>query len=518
MSRARNVLFIMCDQLRADYLSCYGHPVLHTPSIDSLAARGVRFDRAYVQAGVCGASRMSFYTGRYNFSHGATWNFVPLPISERTLGDYLAPHGLELALCGKTHYVPNLAEMKLRGIDPRSPFGEALMTGSFRTIVRHEGDLPVPRHFYNEFLRAKGYDTDNPWQHWANSALDAGGRLVDGMAMRHAHLPARVPDADSETAFVTDAAIDYVRSKGDAPWALHLSYIKPHWPYIVSAPYHEMYRGYVHPANRSAIEEETLHPAVAAHRSLRACVSWAREETVRHVVPAYMGLIRQIDDHLGRLFRVLESLGRMDDTLIVFTADHGDFLGDHGMGEKEILYDEAMRVPLIVVDPDARADATRGRTESRFAEAIDVVPTVLDALGLDPVPHIVEGRSLLPVTRGEAEGWRDQAVAELDYSFLHMRTALGRPAHGCHATMIRTEEWKFVDWEGMRPQLFDLAADPREQRDLGADPRFNSVVEGMRARLNDWRGARKRRTAYTHAEAEAMLYPADKAGVMIGLW
>src|SRR5688572_8664616 len=112
MAAVRNVLFIMCDQLRADYLSCYGAKHLSTPNIDALAARGTRFDRAFVAAPVCGPSRMSYYTGRYTFSHGATWNFVPLPVGERTLGDFLAPAGIRTAVVGKTHHEPDREGMK----------------------------------------------------------------------------------------------------------------------------------------------------------------------------------------------------------------------------------------------------------------------------------------------------------------------------------------------------------------------------------------------------------------------
>src|SRR5450631_3603119 len=109
MAAVRNVLFIMCDQLRADHLSCYGHPHLHTPHIDRLAQQGVKFERAFVQSGVCGPSRMSFYTGRYMASHGATWNRVPLDVGEWTLGEYLRRAGRTLSLAGKTHVLPDLA-------------------------------------------------------------------------------------------------------------------------------------------------------------------------------------------------------------------------------------------------------------------------------------------------------------------------------------------------------------------------------------------------------------------------
>src|SRR5262245_41031674 len=123
MAPARNILFIMCDQLRLDYLSCYGHPHLHTPNIDALAARGVRFTRAYVQSPVCGPSRMSFYTGRYVASHGATWNGVPLRVGEMTLGDYLRPLGVQTVLVGKTPMRAETEGMARLGIDPSSIIG-----------------------------------------------------------------------------------------------------------------------------------------------------------------------------------------------------------------------------------------------------------------------------------------------------------------------------------------------------------------------------------------------------------
>ncbi|MEG6992468.1 sulfatase-like hydrolase/transferase, partial [Pseudomonas aeruginosa] len=121
----RNVLYIMCDQLRRDYLSCYGHPYLHTPNIDRLAAEGVRFARAYTQGTICGPSRMSSYTGRYVSSHQVAWNAVPLPLEELTLGDYLRAAGVRTALVGKTHATANLEGMRRLGIDPASARGAA---------------------------------------------------------------------------------------------------------------------------------------------------------------------------------------------------------------------------------------------------------------------------------------------------------------------------------------------------------------------------------------------------------
>ena len=210
---------------------------------------------------------------------------------------------------------------------------------------------------------------------------------------------------------MTNQAIRYIEQQGDTPWALHLSYVKPHWPYVAPRPYHNLYSlDQCLPLARKPAELDNAHPVVAAYRTHEECANFAREEVSNTVRPVYQGLIQQIDDHLGQLWDTLERLGRWQDTLIVFTADHGDFLGDHWLGEKELFYDTVQRVPMIVYDPSTRADATRGSAEPRFVSGIDVVPTVLDALGLPAYEERIEGHSVLALTRGEAdraEGWRD---------------------------------------------------------------------------------------------------------------
>jgi arylsulfatase A-like enzyme len=211
-------------------------------------------------------------------------------------------------------------------------------------------------------------------------------------------------------------------------------------------------------------------------------------------------------------------MGRLSDTLIVFTSDHGEFSGDRGLGEKELFYDEIVRVPFIVCDPDPRADATRGGADARFVEGIDVVPTILDALGVAGAPHRIEGRSLLPLTRGEPGTLRDAVFSELDYGFRRARRVLGRAVGECRGFMVRTEEWKYVHWTGFRPQLFDLDADPRELLDLGADPGLAEVRARMRERLFDWLGSGKRRTTISD-EAVSRGTDAHRAhGIHIGIW
>jgi arylsulfatase A-like enzyme len=521
MSTVRNVLFVMCDQLRRDFVSCYGSSPLPTPNIDRLAASGVRFDNAYVQSGVCGPSRMSFYTGRYVSSHGATWNLVPLSAAEHTLGDYLQVAGRAATLAGKTHVLPDTEALARLGIEIASERGALLREGGFAVVDRYDGHMPPGSESgYSEWLRERGYASADPWSDYVVS-VDDGGRVASGWQMRNVHLPARVAEEHSETAYMTDLALDWIRARGEAPWVLHLSYVKPHWPYVAPAPYHAKFRGGDVGAIRRGPQDGTVdeHPVVRAYREHDECVTFANEAVARHVRPAYMGLIAQLDHHLGRLHDALSDLGRLRDTLIVFTSDHGEFAGDRGLGEKELLYDEIIGVPLIVCDPDTRADATRGTSEQRFVEAIDIVPTILDALAIGGATHRIEGRSLLPMTRRiDGAPPRDAVYAELDYGFRRARRVLGRSVGQCRAMMVRTEEWKFVHWEGFRPQLFDLARDPHELRDLGADPAHEAVRSRMRERLFDWLASLKHRTTVTDDRVEARTDAHRAHGIHIGIW
>lgn len=516
-----NVLFIMADQLRWDHLACAGHPYLRTPNLDALARRGVRFTQAYVNSGVCGPSRMSYYTGRTPSSHGATWNRVPLPVGEVTLGEYLRGRGLHLALAGKTHVMVDhegLARLQLEG---GSELHTLLSRGGFEEIDRYDGHHPPGAESgYPAFLRAHGYDGADPWSDHVISAVDADGRVVSGWHMRHVHLPARVREEHSETAYMTDQALAYIQRMGDQPWVLHLSYVKPHWPYMAPAPYHARYTPeQCLPVVRNEAEKVDEHPVLAAYRQSEESQAFSRDECIRTVRPAYQGLVEQLDHHLGRLFEALERQGRFKDTLIVFCADHGDFLGDHWLGEKELFYDTVQRVPFIVVDPDPAADATRGRTEARFVEGIDVVPTILDALGIAIPQHRIEGRSLLRLTRGEhPAGWRDTTVSELDFAYKAARRRLGLAVDQCQGWSLRNDRWRYVYWQSAPEQLYDLQADPEQFVDLGRSPTHEPVRQAFRQQLLAWLASRKRRTTVSHAQVERATDNHKNAGVFFGQW
>ena len=525
MGTVRNFLFIMCDQLRTDYLGCNGHPTLETPHIDALAARGVSFSRAYCQSPVCGPSRMSFYTGRYVCNHGATWNGVPLSVAEWTMGDYLRPLGLRTVLVGKTHMQADDEGMARLELSPNTRLGVLLRQCGFEPYERDDGLHPDqsadPNLAYNRYLRERGYRGDNPWHDFANAAEGPNGEVLSGWYMRHAHLPARVAEEDSETAYMTNRAMDFIRETGDQPWCLHLSFIKPHWPYMAPNPYRDMYGPHqVLPANRQPHEREQPHPVVAAFMNHEESQSFRRDEVRQQVIPAYMALVKQIDDHIGRLVRFLDDQGRLDDTMIVFTSDHGDYLGDHWLGEKELFHEASVRLPLIVYDPDAAANATRGTSDDRLVEAIDVLPTFVEALGAEPHPHRLEGRSLLPLLRQGAVGgaWRDAVFSEIDYAFRHARLELGLAPHQARACMVRTADWKYIHYEHFRPQLFNLQTDPEELHDLGESTAHAEVRAAMHERLFAWLRTRRTRTTVADDAVAQRTDTAKQRGISIGVW
>jgi arylsulfatase A-like enzyme len=523
----KNILFIMFDQLRFDYLSCAGHPHLHTPNIDRIATRGVRFTRTYVQSPVCGASRMSTYTGRYASSHGAQYNGFPLRIGEMTLGDHLRPLGMDCWLIGKTHMRVDKVGMERLGLSPDSVIGARQAECGFDVWCRDDGlwaegpdgFYDENRSPYNEYLKSRGYPGENPWADFANAALD-GDDIASGWFMTNANKPANIAEEDSETPWLTGEAIKFIK-QAKGPWCAHLSYIKPHWPYIVPAPYHDMFGpNHVPAAVRHDSERDNPHPVYAAFMNSRIGRAFSREEVRQKVIPAYMGLIKQCDDQMGRLFDFLERTGRMDDTMIVITSDHGDYLGDHWLGEKDLFHEPSVKVPLIIYDPSPDADTTRGTTCDALVESIDLPATFIEVAGGKVPDHIVEGRSLLPFLHGETpDNWRDYAISEYDYSTSPMAAELGVTPRDARLFMVTDQRWKFIHAEGgFRPMLFDLANDPDEFTDLGDCADHADIIALMYERLGKWGRRMSQRVTVSDGQIEAGRSGGKQVGILIGVY
>ncbi|MCB8962936.1 MAG: sulfatase-like hydrolase/transferase [Ardenticatenales bacterium] len=530
MSDARNILFIMCDQLRWDYLSCYGHPHLQTPNLDWLAANGVRFDRVYVQSPVCGPSRACIYTGRYQSTLGVRHNGFPLRSDELGMGDYLHALGMRTAVIGKTDLHRHTEVVERLGIDMAAPEQTLFREVGFEPYERNSGNFPTPllrrrgqQPRYNDYLRELGYEGENPWHTYANSGIDEDGNLQSGWFNKNARLAANIKEEHSETAYTTNRAMDFMREAGDTPWCLHLGYIKPHWPYMAPAPYHAMYGPeQMLPANRTAAERTNPHhPVYAGFLKYSGGLGFSNDEIRETVIRAYMGLVKQIDDHLGRLFAWMREQGLMENTVIVFTSDHGDYLGDHWLTDKYWFHEESVRVPLIIYDPSARADASRGTVCDELVEMIDLVPTFVEMAGGRPDRERLEGRSLLPFLRGETSAdWREFVVSEEDYSPITVRHHLDLPVEDARATMLRTKRWKFILHERFRPELYDMENDPQEQNDLGEDPGYAELRLELERKLFRWLRQRKLRFTRTEEFTRMRSQPGwvEQQGIYIGYW
>ncbi|GIX13482.1 MAG: phosphonate monoester hydrolase [Paracoccaceae bacterium] len=519
-----NILFVMYDQLRFDYLSCAGHPHLHTPNFDRVAARGVRFTNAFVQSPICGASRMSFYTGRYASSHGAQWNGFPLRVGEMTLGDHLRALGMGCWLVGKTHMRADAEGMRRLGLSPDSVIGARQAEAGFDVWVRDDGlwaegpdgFYDENRSPYNEYLKSKGYPADNPWAVFANAGVDEAGDIASGWFLLNASRPANILEEDSETPWLTRQAMAFI-DQAAAPWCLHLSYIKPHWPYIVPAPYHDMFGpNHVPAAVRHPDERVDPHPVYAAYMDGPVARAFQREDVRARVIPTYMGLIKQCDDQLGVLLDWLEETGRINDTMIVLTSDHGDYLGDHWLGEKDLFHNPSVKIPLIIMDPRPQADATRGTSCDALVEAIDLAATFVEAAGGSVPDHIIEGRSLMPWIRGDTPAdWRRFVISEYDYSATPHAAKLGVAPRDARLFMVFDGRHKLIHAEGgFRPMLFDLAEDPEEFHDLARGPGHEAEIDRLYDMLAAWGRRLSQRVTMSDADIIAMRGRSRRRGIL----
>jgi len=522
-----NILFIMYDQLRFDYLGCAGHPHLETPNFDRVARMGVRFTNAYCQSPICGASRMSFYTGRYVSSHGAQFNGYPLRVGEQTLGDHLRKAGMGCWLIGKTHMKVDAEGMARLGLERDSVIGARQAECGFDAWVRDDGlwaegpdgFYDEKRSPYNEYLKSRGYPGDNPWAQYANAGVDAEGQIASGWMLSNTDQPANIREEDSETPWLTRQALAFME-EAEGPWCAHVSYIKPHWPYIVPAPYHAMYGpNHVPAATRSEDERRDTHPVFDAFLSGKVAEAFQREEVRQKVIPAYMGLIKQCDDQLGLILDRLEESGAIKDTMIVLTSDHGDYLGDHWMGEKDFFHDPSVKIPMIVYDPRPEADATRGTECAQLVESIDLAATFIEAAGAEVPGHIVEGRSLMPWLRGECPDWREVVISEYDYSLRPFGETLVGSSADARLFMVFDGRWKLIHAEGgMRPMLFDLETDPDELNDLARQPGHEDQIARLRGHLAKWGLRMSQRVTRSEADIAAMRGKSARKGILLHLY
>jgi arylsulfatase A-like enzyme len=505
-SRPKNVLLIVVDQWRADFMS-HVLPWLPLLNIRRLMREGATFRHHVTTTVPCGPARASLLTGLYLMNHRAVQNTVPLDARHFNLAKALRTIGYDPALIGYTTTTPDPRTTGAK--DPRFLVLGDLMDG-FRSVGAFEPNMDG----YFGWVAQQGFalpaKREDIW-------LPDGHDAVPG-ATRH---PARIPAELSDSAYFTERALTYLKGTASGPrakrgWFLHLGYYRPHPPFVASAPYHAMFSAADMPPPVRAGSPEieaAQHPLLAHYlKEIRRASFFqdapghAREQDeaeVRQMRATYCGMLAEIDDRLGEVFAWLDAAGQWDDTLIVFTSDHGEQLGDHWLLGKIGYFDESFAIPLVVKDPRAAAAATRGKVLEDFTESVDVLPTIIDWLG-GAVPRASDGASLLPLLAGtRPAAWRDARTYEYDFRDVHYstpETALGVPMDASSLAVLQDGSGKYVHFAGMAPLFFDLAADPHQFRNLADDPAQAGRVKAYAQRLLSHRMTHAERTL-THFRA-----------------
>jgi len=444
MSERPNILWICTDQQRYDTIHALGNAQIRTPNLDRLAAEGVAFTRAYCQAPICTPSRASFLTGRYPSTIHVNRNGnAYFPAEVELITRRLAGLGYDCGLAGKLHLSAAHGRVEVRPDDGYRVF-------QWSHHPHPEAFWPTEQHAYQRWLRELGID----WE----AAYNAD--QVPGWSER-AYSRAGIAAKYHQTTWCADEAIAFMREAREGPWLMSVNPFDPHPPFDPPAEY--LARMDVTRMPLPLFQPEELESQL----DFRG-IDFQTETPIdpstydaQRMVATYYAQIELIDDQVGRMLDALEASGQREETIVLFTSDHGEMLGDHGLLWKGCRFYEALvHVPLIVSWP---GHLQAGLRSDALVELTDIVPTLLEALSL-PGPANVQGRSLLPILSGQA-----QADVHRDFVRCEYHDALDRP-HASHANMILNGQYKLAVYHGQKVgELYDLLEDPHEFANLWDD-------------------------------------------------
>jgi len=439
-----NILFIMDDQHRYDYLGCAGAAFLNTPNLDWLAERGVRFTQCTTNSPVCAPARVGLASGLQPTRLGALDNRTFLPFSTRTYYQRLRDTGYRVGCVGKLD-LAKPDHYNGRHGDRPCVYGWGFTHPEECEGKMHAGKFPTPNGPYNFYLQEHGL-FEKFHQDYKKRA--AKGWNVD------ASWDSVLPTEHFEDAYIGRRAAEWIRAiPDDFPWHYFVSFVGPHDPFDPPTEYADLYR------------DAQMPPPIV--ESGEGKPDWVRgrmkdptPEQVAVTRRQYCGAIQLIDDQVGMMLDALEARGMLQNTYVIFSSDHGEMLGDHGLYTKSVAYEPSLRVPLIVAGPGIQG----GRVSDALVELIDVNPTICDLAGLPPQENI-DARSVGPVLRGETVEHREDAVSAIT----NFRT-------------IRTDRYKFIDNYNAPNELYDLQEDPPELHNIAADR--PEVASELRRRLD----------------------------------
>ena len=467
-----NILFVMTDEQRWDCVGANGNALIKTPNLDRLAARGANFTHAFVVAPVCVPSRVSFFTGRYPHSHRNRVNYTPLDRSEVLLQARLREAGFRTASVGKLHYFPPTVE-------------EAQRTG-FDIVELHDGVPFTDR--WSDYVKWRDAHDPKAATYYRALATD----IAPGRNPFRAAIDAEFTD----TAWTGQRARHWLAelARGGQPFFLHVSFWKPHPGFEIAAPYDALYDDVTIPLPETfgdADLQKLMLPLQKLATRDNGLVKLDRAR-LEWMYRSYYGAISQVDHEIGMLLDALEASGQADNTIIVFSSDHGDQMLEHGIMGKNCFFESSVRVPLMLSLP-GRVKPAR---YDQLIESVDVMPTLLELIGL-PEPRECEGCSFAPLIAdtGRAYTPHDAVFSEniipevITGGKLELPFEKGKGVDGVRhpdAKMVRTARWKYCHYSGDGAELYDLQNDPHEQTNLAGRPELHAVEEEMRTRLLDW--------------------------------
>lgn len=442
-----NILFIMVDEMKWNVMSCAGHSIVKTPNLDRLAKEGTRFATAYTVAPICTPSRYSFFTSRYAHVHGATDNSTPTREPQLLLPAILQHAGYQTAISGKLHFIPSGPDY------------------NFESFWSFAGEGPRK-------LPAWPEEVDKKHGRGSSRRLEIQPFPDDPLGRDLGKLP--YPKEDAQTFWITDRAVEFLNQwPKERPFFLFVSYLDPHSPSHLCEPYWSMFDAAKMPLPATFKQDPSKEAKTQANRH-----EVNDPEIVQALTAAYFAKVTMVDDNIGRLLDQLGKLGLAENTLIVFTADHGNMLGDLNRWFKGAMYEGSTRIPLLMKAPAASpfaAQFNRGTVVTSIVQNIDVMPTLCEIAGVPLPPQGIQGRSLTALVSGKTTGWPERAFAERGSS------------------MVRTAQYKFIRNErknerhgGGESELYDLTQDPMEVNNLASDPAHAPVVADLAAQLAAW--------------------------------
>lgn len=471
MSQRPNILLITADQLRRDALGCYENRAIKTPNIDSLGGSGVIFDNNYCQNPYCMPSRWSIFTGRYPRSHGVRGNGVSFRPDELTLPLLMREQGYRTGAFGKMHLTPQLVANYEDENWPKDAFGfqrRHLTNDSKRG--EYLEDLKQTDQKWYDYVRRQGEEKVR------EDLASAAERIFDLAPQIKEN---EIPPELHQSSWIADKFIDFLDSEGKAPFFAWVSFVDPHHPFDPPEPYASMYdpERIPLPVRRDGEMEDKPRHFLKMLRGYspgneKYDFPSITDRGWQTVKAKYYGMVSIIDYNLGRILEALRSKGMEDNTIVVFTSDHGELLGDHQLLFKgPFHYDCLIRVPLVFRWGNRICGGTR---VSGITQHVDLLPTLLGLAGI-PLPRGVQGRSLLPLLEGDAGLGYDHALIEDD-----------NHAWGMNIKTLRSHRWRFTWYASHRfGELYDLENDPDEFVNLWNESEHREVRNELQAALLD---------------------------------